>query len=73
MPICLGALRSFAFSARNTMLRTIRVVHAALREIFDEAAYDRYLQRTGDARSSASFAAFMAAGKQARERKPRCC
>jgi hypothetical protein len=54
-------------------MRALRLFWQTLREIFDEAAYERYLQRTGDVASRESFAAFLAAGKPARERKPRCC
>jgi len=55
------------------MTRALQLFWQALREIFDEAAYERYLQRTGSVQSRESFAAFLAAGKTARERKPRCC
>ncbi len=55
------------------MTRALQLFWQTLREIFDEAAYERFLQRTGESVSRESFAAFLAAGKQARERKPRCC
>ncbi len=72
-PVLVRALCSFAFCARKKILHALRTAHAALREIFDEAAYDRYLQQTGAVHSRASFAKFLAAGKQSRERRPRCC
>ncbi|HWR13640.1 MAG TPA: hypothetical protein VN577_02340 [Terriglobales bacterium] len=55
------------------MTTTLRLFWAALREIFDEAAYERFLQRTGEPRSRESFAAFLEASKAGRERKVRCC
>ena len=49
-----------------------RILISTLREIFDEAAYARFLERTQMASSPAAYAAFW------RERennapKPRCC
>jgi hypothetical protein len=50
----------------------VRILISALREIFDEAAYARFLERTQMASSPSAYAAFW------RERennapKPRCC
>lgn len=45
---------------------------AALREIFDESAYRRFLQRTGQAASRASYRQFLAQRHGPRPR-PRCC
>lgn len=52
--------------------KAVRVFIATLQEIFDEAAYTRFLQRTQRTSSRAAYAAFC------RERennapKPRCC
>jgi hypothetical protein len=55
------------------MSRALKLVWATLREIFDEAAYERYLRATGSEPSRESFAAFVEASKTARERRPRCC
>lgn len=55
------------------MSRGLRLFWEMLREIFDEAAYERFLVRTGRASSRESFAAFMEASKVKRERRPRCC
>ena len=46
---------------------------AALREIFDESAYERFLLRTRAARSVSSYRAFMRERETAITRKPRCC
>ena len=55
-----------------TARSALRILISALREIFDEAAYARFLERTHMASSPSAYAAFW------RERennapKPRCC
>lgn len=50
-----------------------RTVMATLREIFDESAYDRFLFRTGQTRSVASYREFLKETETALARKPRCC
>ena len=45
---------------------------AMLREIFDESAYRRFLQRTGQAASRASYREFLAQRHGGRP-CPRCC
>jgi hypothetical protein len=52
--------------------QAVRIFMATLREIFDEAAYTRFLQRTETTSSRAAYAAFW----RERETKapiPRCC
>jgi hypothetical protein len=46
---------------------------AALREIFDEAEYARFLGRSGMASSSAAYAAFRREFEEAKVRRPKCC
>lgn len=46
---------------------------AALREIFDESAYQRFLCRKGMAPSASAYAAFLNELQHVRERRPRCC
>jgi hypothetical protein len=46
---------------------------SALREIFDEAAYERFLSRTDAARSVSSYRDFLREREAALARKPRCC
>lgn len=50
-----------------------RLCFAALREIFDEAAYARFLARTGQASSRAAYAGFLRERAASHERRPRCC
>jgi len=51
----------------------IGTLFAALREIFDESAYDRFLVRTNEGRSIASYRAFIRERDAAISKKPRCC
>jgi hypothetical protein len=53
--------------------RALVVLRAALREIFDESAYDRFLIRTHSKRSVSSYRAFMRERENAMARKQRCC
>ena len=53
--------------------KIFRIARAALREIFDESAYDRFLQRTGSGHSAESYRAFMRDRESAMAQKPRCC
>jgi hypothetical protein len=46
---------------------------AALREIFDESAYARYLERSRLAASREAYAAFLREHELAKARRPRCC
>ncbi len=55
-------------------LRTFfQTAAAALREIFDEAAYARFLARTGQSSSRAAYAGFLRERAAQHERRPRCC
>lgn len=49
------------------------LVLATLREIFDENAYARFLQRNQQAASRKSYRAFLRENGYRRERRARCC
>jgi hypothetical protein len=53
--------------------QTFGTVVAMLREIFDEAAYARFLARSGVASSSGSYAAFRREFEDVKARRPKCC
>jgi hypothetical protein len=53
--------------------RAIQTFRAALREIFDESAYDRFLLRTNACRSIVSYRDFTRERDAAMVKKPRCC
>jgi hypothetical protein len=50
-----------------------RVLLAALREIFDEAAYARFLSRVQTESSTKAYAAFRQEFEEAKTRRPKCC
>jgi hypothetical protein len=58
-------------------LESIRIllatVLAMLREIFDEAAYARFLSRSRIVSSSEAYAAFRREFEEAKVRRPKCC
>lgn len=54
-------------------VRVFRLAHEVLREIFDEAAYSRYLARHALASSTDTYGAFLREADQTLEHKPRCC
>jgi len=50
-----------------------RTVWAALLEIFDEAAYSRFLERAGMSSSAEAYSAFCRERECRSARRPRCC
>ena len=57
----------------KAMMSAARILLAALREIFDEAAYQRFLARTQMVSYPAAYAAFRHEFEEAKTRRPRCC
>ncbi len=55
------------------LIRASRILLEALREIFDENAYARFLRRTQAASSPAAYAAFCRERESAQARRPKCC
>ena len=55
------------------MLNAFSTLHAMIREIFDESAYDRFLRRTNAQRSVASYRDFTRERDATMLKKPRCC
>jgi pyridoxal biosynthesis lyase PdxS len=45
----------------------------ALREIFDEAGYARFLRAEGTGNSREAYAKYVRETEKMRERRPRCC
>jgi len=54
-------------------VKAARIVLATLREIFDEAAYQRFLSRKRTPSSTKAYAAFREEFEEARTRRPKCC
>jgi hypothetical protein len=53
--------------------RAARILLSAIREIFDEAAYQRFLSRERLPVSAESYAQFLDEQAAATARRPRCC
>jgi hypothetical protein len=64
------ARASLIFAA---IVRLFAVLLAALKEIFDESAYQRFLHRTRLQSSPNAYAMFQQENEQAKSRRPRCC
>ena len=57
----------------NRFAKAARILLAALREIFDESAYARFLSRTQMTSSPEAYAAFRHEFEEASARRPKCC
>lgn len=57
----------------SALKEIIRLLISALREIFDEAAYARFLERSNLPSSSAAYAAFWRERESSVARRTRCC
>lgn len=54
-------------------MRALRILWTALREIFDEAAYDRFLVQSRSTPSRETYWSFLEERRTCQERKARCC
>jgi hypothetical protein len=57
----------------NPAANFFATIVAALREIFDEAPYARFLNRTEMKSSREAYAAFRREFEEAKVRRPKCC
>jgi hypothetical protein len=57
----------------SSLRKLFILLRSTLREIFDESAYTRFLERRGLASSREAYAEFLREGQAVRERRPRCC
>ena len=53
--------------------KAVSLLWQALREIFDEGAYARFLQREGLHNSAAAYGIFRRENEALNLRRPRCC
>ncbi len=58
---------------RYTLDTFAKLLMATVQEIFDEAAYSRFLKRKRVARSHESYAEFVRESDSTKARLPRCC
>lgn len=57
----------------SLVIKAARILEATLREIFDEAAYARFLDRKQIESSAAAYAAFWREKECSTRRPTRCC
>lgn len=57
----------------NPITSALRILLDTLREIFDESAYARFLQRTQMQSSPAAYASFCREREASQQRRPKCC
>ncbi len=58
---------------KRSITRAATLLASALREIFDESAYARFLDRRKLTSSREAYAAFCREYEAAKARRPRCC
>jgi hypothetical protein len=58
---------------RLSLRELLGLIVAILREIFDESAYQRFLDRSRLQSSPNAYAVFQQENEQAKSRRPRCC
>jgi hypothetical protein len=63
-------LRAFL---RQPCARILALLRLVLREIFDESAYARFLERRQLATSPQAYAEFLREKEATGQRRPRCC
>ncbi len=64
---------NFSQRLKAMAVQFARTARAMLREVFDEAAYERYLARTCSQRCKESYRSFLDERQTVMARKPRCC
>jgi len=70
---CRSAAIQYAASVAQEIAAAVRIMIATLREIFDEAAYARFLQRHQASSSPRAYASFWRERESAATRRIRCC
>jgi hypothetical protein len=55
------------------IIRSFKLLAAILREIFDESAYQRFLDRSQLESSANAYAIFLQENEQSKPQKVRCC
>ena len=68
-----GWCRDAACRVSTAIAHAFCLLFAALREIFDEAAYARFLARTDQPSTRSAYAGFLREHAASQERRPRCC
>jgi len=55
------------------IIHSFKLLAAILREIFEESAYERFLDRSRLQSSPYAYSTFQQENEQAKSRRPRCC
>jgi len=63
----------YTATVRVAVSNVFQILLAALREIFDESSYTRFLSRRKLASSPAAYQEFTRENELSRARRPRCC
>jgi hypothetical protein len=58
---------------RRSFRPLLRIARAMMREVFDESAYARFLERRQLATSPRAYSEFLQENEISRARRPRCC
>jgi hypothetical protein len=66
-------MMQLASNLKDFVRGMVSVVRSALREIFDESAYARFLLRRQLQTSPEAYAEFLRENETIRQRRPRCC
>ncbi|HEU5451659.1 MAG TPA: hypothetical protein VFU76_06725 [Terriglobales bacterium] len=66
-------MREFYRKGREGAQRAGAILRATLREIFEESAYERFLQRNAIPPSRAAYEEFAREMAVQRQSRPRCC
>jgi hypothetical protein len=57
----------------HSVARSLTIIRAMLKEIFEESAYARFLERHKLSSSREAYAIFLRETEATRVRRPRCC
>ncbi|MFY9644363.1 MAG: hypothetical protein WAK29_04245 [Terriglobales bacterium] len=68
-----GTANRIARSFFRAIMESLAIAIAILQEIFDESAYQRFLQRSRLPSSPRAYALFQQENNLAKSRRPRCC
>jgi hypothetical protein len=68
-----GDGRTIRTGVLSAISRVASLGMGVLREIFDESAYQRFLDRSRLESSAAAYAIFQQENEQAKSSRPRCC
>jgi hypothetical protein len=70
---CAGVAGKPYLSILACLTHVAAVLTSLLREIFDESAYNRFLERNRISSSTAAYAAFREENDRLKAQRPKCC